>query len=118
MLTPTATQANVDIVLASKANLSDMLIALSQKHPTITSTTVLIVHQIITKSVQPPVGTTILQLRTNSVTFGITAYASITSAKTSFWIPVYISQCLEVNAGLTVGYNKPIVAGFTVDAAN
>jgi len=76
------------------------------------------VNKIITKSVEPPVGTTILQLRNNSVTFGITAYASITSTKTSFWTPVYISQGLEISTGLTVGYHNPIIATFTVDVAN
>ena len=81
LLTPEATKADVDIALASKANLSEMLIALSQKHPTITSTTDIIVSKIITKSVEPPVGTTIVQLRTNNVMFGIAMYASITSTK-------------------------------------
>ena len=88
-----------------------MLIALSQKHPTITTTTDLTVNKTITKSVEPPVGTKNLQLRTNSVMFVITVYASITSTRTSFWTPVYISQGLEVNTGLTVCYNNPIVAG-------
>ena len=118
LLTPTATQTDVDIALASKADLSAMLIALSQKHPTITSTIDLTVNNIITKSLEPPVGTTIVQLRTNSVMFGIRMYASITSTKTSFWTPVYISQGLEVNTGVTVGYNNPFFARLTIDAAN
>ena len=95
-----------------------MNIALSQKHPTVTSTTDLTVNKIVTKSVEPPSGTTYLQLRTNEVRLGITLYALISSTRTSFWTPVYISQGLEVNPGLTVGYNNPIIARFTVDAAN
>ena len=39
MLAPKAVQPYVDIEVATKANLSEMLIALSQKHPTITSAT-------------------------------------------------------------------------------
>ena len=95
-----------------------MLIALAQKHPTITSATDLTVHTIITNDVEPPSGTTYLQLRTNEVRLGITLYAFISSTRTSFWALVDITQGLEVNAGLTVGYNSPIVAIFTVDAAN
>ena len=49
---------------------------------------------------------------------GITLDSLISSARTSVWTPVYISQGPEVNAGLTVGYNNPIVAIFTVDAAH
>ena len=49
---------------------------------------------------------------------GITLYALISSAKTRIGTPVYISQGLEVNTGLTAGYNNPIIARFTVDAAN
>ena len=48
-----------------------------------------------------------------------TRQPTITSSTgTGFWTSVYISQGLEVNAGLTVDYNNPIVARFTVDAAN
>ena len=117
ILAPKVVKADVDIELATKANLSEMLIALSQKHPTITSATDLTVNKIITNSVEPQAGTTYLQLRTNEVRFGTTLYASITSTKASFWTPVYISQGLELNTGLTVGYSNPIVARFTVDAA-
>ena len=113
-----ATTAYVDGQLASTVNISDMGIALSHKHPTITSTTDLAVNHITTKSVEPPSGTTYLQLRTNAVRIGIAVYALLSSARTSFWTSVYISQGQEVNAGLTVGYNHPIVARFTVDAAN
>ena len=95
-----------------------MNIALSHNNPTITSATELTVNKIITKSVEPPSGTTYLQLRTNEVRLCITLYALISPTRTSFWTLVYISQGLEVNAGLTVGYNNPIVARFTVDAAN
>ena len=94
------------------------MIALSQKHPTITPTTDITVNNIITKFVEPPSGTTYLQLRTNEVRLCITLYALISSTKTSLWTLVYISQGLEVNAGLIVGYNNPIIARFTVDVAN
>jgi hypothetical protein len=51
------------------------------------------------------------------VILGITLYA-LSSTTTRFWTPVYISQGLEVNAGLIVGYNSPIIAIFALDAAN
>ena len=76
-----------------------MNIALSQKHPTITSATYLTVNKIITKSVEPPSGTTNIHLRTNEERLGITLYAIISSTRTSFWTLVYISQGLEVNTG-------------------
>ena len=49
--------------------------------------------------------------------FGTTLSASRTSTKAGFWTLVYISQGLELNTGLTVGYSNPIVARLTVDAA-
>ena len=45
-------------------------------------------------------------------------YASITSTRARFRTPVYISQGLEANTEITVSYNSPIVARFTVDAAH
>ena len=92
LLTPKAATSYVDAQLLLKANLSDMLTALSHKHPTITSATDLTVNNIIANSVEPQAGTTYLQLRTNAVKFGTTLYAPITLTKASFWTPVYISE--------------------------
>ena len=75
---PNAIKSDVEIELDKKANLLGILIALSQKHPLLTSTSDLTSNKLFAKSVEPPVGTTTLQLRTNSVTIGIAAYASIT----------------------------------------
>ena len=79
LLTPKAIKADVDIELAKKANVSDMAIALSHNHTLLTATSDLTIYRLYAKSIEPPAGTTIIQLRTNTISFGTTAYATITS---------------------------------------
>ena len=49
LLTPKAIKADVDIELAKKANVSDMAMALSQKHPLMTATSDLTINRLYTR---------------------------------------------------------------------
>ena len=85
-----ATTAYVDEQLVLKANESNTYTmnqvdsALAGKHPLLTSASDLTNTRLYVKSIEPPAGTTTLQFRTNNVSFGITAYASIRSTLASF----------------------------------
>jgi hypothetical protein len=91
--------------------------ALAGKHPLLTATSDITVNRLYAKSIEPPAGTTTLQFRTNHVSFGIPAYASIRSTLARFWILVYMTQGFAINTILKVGNGGPITAMFTVTAA-
>ncbi len=55
MLDPNAIKVDVDIERAKKANLSEMLIALPQTPPLLTSTSYLISNKLFAESTEPPV---------------------------------------------------------------
>jgi hypothetical protein len=118
-----ATTAYVDGQLVLKANQSNTYTmtqvdsALAGKHPLLTATSDITINRLYAKSIEPPTGTTSIQFRSNSVSFGITAYASIRSTLASFFVPVYMTQGLEINTSLKVGNGDPITAMFTVAAA-
>ena len=90
LLAPKTTTSYVDIELDKNANLSETLIALSQKHPLLTASSDLTINRMYAKSIESPSGTANLQTRTHNAMFGITAYASRSSAKASFWVLVFI----------------------------
>ena len=90
---------------------------LSLNRPLFTATSDLTTNKLLAKSIGPPADTTTIQFRTNSVLFGIPAYASIRSTLASLWVLVYMAQGLEIHTSLKVGNCDPITDTFIVTAA-